>query len=176
MSPVLRVYKISPFFLLTRKKKSWFILRAIPNFSIFCLCSFRSSRTFFNPSSLEKAGHTVLPKDLFSDIFLNRFTSAPHVEERVKIVENECTLGPQSYPSSLRPNLRLSGPGIPCRTGHAQGNTNSVVCIQYELFDQDLQGAGPWSRVAYHLGRAELTSTSPHTSGKTHIYRILVVF
>ena len=47
------------------------------------------------------------------------FTSASCVEERVGIVGNGCTLGPKSYPSSLRPNLRLAGPGIHGQTGLA---------------------------------------------------------
>ena len=50
--------------------------------------------------------------------FKNPFTSSSCVEEWVGIVGNGCTLGPKSYPSSLRPKLRLAGPGIHGQTGH----------------------------------------------------------
>ena len=66
---------------------------------------------------------------------INFFTSALCVEERVGIVGNGCTLGPKSYPSSLRPNLRLAGPGIHGQTGLARSNTGSDTCVQYALPD-----------------------------------------
>ena len=86
------------------------------------------------------------------------FTSASCVEERVGIVRNGCTLGPQSYCSSLRPNLRLAGPGIHRRTGLARGNTDFDVCVRNALPDQGLEGPGSWSRMAHHLGKAKLAS------------------
>ena len=90
-----------------------------------------------------------------------RMSFNPHVEKGY-------TFEPQSYPSSLRLNLRLASPGIHGRTGLAWGNTDSDVCVQYALPNQSLEGAGSWSRMAYHLGRAMLTSSSPpHGSEKT---------
>ena len=70
------------------------------------------------------------------------FTSASCVEERVGVVRNGCILGLKSYPSSLRPNLRLAGPEKHGRTRLDQGNTNSDVCVQYALPDQGVEGAG----------------------------------
>ena len=89
------------------------------------------------------------------------FTSASHVEEHVGIVGNGCTLGPKSYSNSLRPNLCLAGPRIYRRTGLARNNTGSDTCAQYALPDQGPEGAGSWSRMTHHLGRARLTSASP---------------
>ena len=70
--------------------------------------------------------------------------SPEHRAERrgVRLVKNGYTLEPQSYPSSRKPNLRLAGPGIHVRTGHAWGNTDSDVCVQYALPDQGPVGAG----------------------------------
>ena len=100
--------------------------------------------------------------------FHKLFTSASCVEERVGIVGNGYILRPHSYPSSLRPDLRLSGPRIHGRTRLARGNTDSDVCVQYALPDQGPKGAGSWSRMAPYLGRAKLTSASPpHGSGET---------
>ena len=45
--------------------------------------------------------------------------------------------GTETYPSSLRPNLRLGGPGIHGQTGRARSNTGSDTCVQYLLPDQD---------------------------------------
>ena len=64
------------------------------------------------------------------------------VVERVGIVGNGCTLGPKSYPSSLRTNLRLAGPRIHRQTGLARSNTGSDTCDQYALPDQVPEGAG----------------------------------
>ena len=81
---------------------------------------------------------------------------------------NGCTLGLKSYPFSLRPNLRLAGPGIHGQTGLDRSNTGFDTCVQYALPDQGPEGAGSWSRMAHHLGRARLTSTSPpHEPGMT---------
>ena len=55
------------------------------------------------------------------------------VERIVEIVGNGCTLGPQSYPSSLKSNLRSARLGIHGRTRLAQGNTDSDACIQYTI-------------------------------------------
>ena len=59
---------------------------------------------------LLKVTHTFC---CFSSFFCNPwmfFTSASCVEERVGGFRNGFTLGPQSYPSSLRPNLGLAVP------------------------------------------------------------------
>ena len=88
-------------------------------------------------------------------------TSASCVEELVGIVGNGCTLGPKSYLSSLKPNLRLAGPGIHGQTGLARSDTGSDTCVQYALSDQCPEGAGSWSRMAHHLGRARLRSALP---------------
>ena len=69
-------------------------------------------------------------------------TSASCIEERVGIVENGCTLGPKSHPSSRRPNLRLACPGIHGQAGLARSNTVSDTCVQYALPDQGPEGAG----------------------------------
>ena len=78
---------------------------------------------------------------LFVFLSINSFISASCVEERVGIVGNGYTLRPQSYPSSLRPNLRLAGPGMHGRIELARGNTDSDVCVQYALPDQGPEGA-----------------------------------
>ena len=103
--------------------------------AIFCrlvisLCCFTSWSMSFNPSSPGRCLYTL---------FI--FNSASCVEERVGIVGNGYTLGPQSYPSSLRPNLRLDGPGIHGRTGLARDNTDCDVCVQYVLLDQGPEGS-----------------------------------
>ena len=79
---------------------------------------------------------------LFFKLSMNCFTNASCVEERVGVVRNVCTLGPKSYPSSLRPNLPLAGPGIHEETGIARSNTGSNTCVQYALPDQGPEGAG----------------------------------
>ena len=112
------------------------------------------------------------PKSTFLTVFtlesIHLFTSTSRVEERVGIVGNGCTLGLESYPSSLRPNLRLAGPGIHGQTGLARSHTGSDTSLQYALPDQGPEGAGSWSRMAHYLGRARLTSASPpHGPGKT---------
>ena len=145
----------------------WMTLRALANFSIFALCSLRSWRTSFDPSAPVEA-----PKSTFPTVFviksINLFTSASCVEDRVGIVGNGCTLEPKSYPSSLRPNLRLAGPGIHGQTELARSKTGSDTCVQYALPDQGPEGAGSWSQMAHHLGRARLTSASPPRGpGKT---------
>ena len=68
---------------------------------------------------------------------------------------------PKSYPSSLRPNLRLAVPRIYGLTGLTRSNTGSDTCVQYVLPDQGPEVAGSWSRMTHHLGRARLTSASP---------------
>ena len=73
----------------------------------------------FYPSSPERVSHSLLP--FF--IFLKSINILPAcVDERVGIVRNEYTIGPQSQPSSLRLNLGLAG-------------------FQYTLPDQSLEGA-----------------------------------
>ena len=135
----------------------WMTLRALAKFSSFLLCSLRSWRTSFHP----KSHPSPLSPQL---LILNPYifvTSASCVEERVGIVRNGCTLGPESYSSSLKPNLRLAGPGIHGRTWLARTNTSCDTCVQYALPDQGPVGAGSWSRMTHHLGRARLTSASP---------------
>ena len=83
------------------------------------------------------------------------FTNASCVEEWVGIFENGYTLVPHSYPISLRPNLRLAGPGI-----------------------KVLKGLAPYS--AWHTTLAELTSHQPrlligrerHHSGRSTPSRV----
>ena len=99
-------------------------LRALANLSIFSVCSFRSCRTFFHPSALEKAISSLFPKTSFF-VSIDNFTSASCVEERVGIFGNGFTLRPKSYPSSLRPNVYLAGPGIQGQTGLIRSNTGS---------------------------------------------------
>ena len=138
----------------------WMTLRALANISIFLLCSLRSWRTSFHTSAPGEAPKSTFPTVVsFKSISL--FTSASCVEVRVGIVGNGFTLGPKSYPSSLRPNHRLVGPGIYGRTRLARSSTGSDTCVQYALPDQGSEMAGSWSRMAQHLGRARLTSASP---------------
>ena len=145
----------------------WITLRALANFSISSFCSFRSWRTSSHPSAPGEAPKSTFPT-IFSFFSINLFTSASSVEERVEIVGNGCTLGPKSYPSSLRSDLRLAGPGIHGHTGLARGNRGSDTCVQYALPDQGPEGADFWSRMAHHLGGARLTATSPPRGpGKT---------
>ena len=145
----------------------WIMLRALANFSIFSFCSLWSWRTSFHRSAPGEAPKSTFPT-VFKFASINLFTSASCVEERVGIVGNRCTLGPKTYPSSLRPNLRLAGPGILGQTGLARSNTCSDTCVQYALRYQGAEGAGSWSRMAHHLSRARLTSASPpRGSGKT---------
>ena len=108
---------------------SWITLRCKPSLSIFSLCSFRSWWMSFNPSSPERVSHSLFPFFSFWES-INIFTSASCVEERVGIVGNGYTLGPQFCPSSLRPNLRLTGPRIHGWTGLARGNTTSDFCAE----------------------------------------------
>ena len=59
------------------------------------------------------------------------------------------TLGPKSYPSSLRPNLSLAGFGIHGQTGLARSNTGSDTCVQtmvWTVFGHRLRAACsiPW--------------------------------
>ena len=121
----------------------------------------------FNPPSPERVSPSFFPL-FFCFTFISKFTSALCVEQRVGIVGNGYTLGPQPYPSSLRPSIRLAGPGKHGQTGLARSNTGSDTCVQYALPDQGPEGAGSRSRMAHHLGRAKLTLVSPHyISGKT---------
>ena len=141
-------------------------LRALANFSIFSLFSLKNWRTSFHPSASEKAPESTFPT-VFKFKAINLFTSASCVEERVEIVGNGCTLGLKCYPSSLRSNLRLSGPRIHGQTGLARSNTGSDTCIQYVLPDQGLKGAGSWSRMTHHLDKARPTAAShPRGPGK----------
>ena len=145
----------------------WMTLKALDNVSIFSLCSLRSWRTSFYPSAPGEA-----PKSTFLTVFtlesIHLFTSTSRVEERVGIVGNGCTLGQKSYPSSLRPNLRLAGPGIHRQTGLARSHTGSDTYVQCALPDQGPKGAGFWSRMEHYFGRAGLTSASPPRGpGKT---------
>ena len=116
---------------------------------------------------LEKHPSPLSPRFSFF-IPLILFTSASCVEKRVGIIGNECTLGPKSYPISMRPNLRLAGPGIYGQTKLARSNTGSDTRVQYALSDQGPTGAGSRSHMTHHLGRARLTLTSPpRRPGKT---------
>ena len=117
----------------------WMTLRALSNFSIFSFCSFRSWKTSFHPSAPEEASKSSFPIVLLP-VSINLFTSASCVEDRIGIVGTRCTLEPKSYPSSLRPNLRLAG----------RSNTSSDTCVQYALPDQGPEGAGSWSRMGHH--------------------------
>ena len=134
----------------------WMTLRALASFYIFSLCSFRSWMLSFYPSAPEEA-----PKFTFPTVLSVKygFTSVSCVEERVGIVENGCTLGPKSYPSSLRLNLRLAGPGIHRQTGVALSNTGSDTCVQYALPDQGHEGVAP--DPTWHTTSAELESHQP---------------
>ena len=64
------------------------------------------------------------------------------VAESPGLVENGCTLGLKSYPSSLKRKLRLTGPEIHGQTGLARSNIGSDPCVQYSLPDQGPEGAG----------------------------------
>ena len=110
------------------------MLRALANLSIFSFCSFRSWRTSLHPSASGEAPKYTFPI-VFSKVSIKFFTSASYVEERVGIVGNECILGPKSYPSSLRPNLRLDGHRIHGQTGLPRSHTGSDTCVQYALPD-----------------------------------------
>ena len=105
------------------------------------------------------------PKSIFPTFVscksINHFTSALCAEERVGIVENGYNLGSKFYPSFLRPNLRLAGPGIHGQTGYARSKTGSDTCVQYALPDQGPEGAVSWSRITHHFGRDRLTLASP---------------
>ena len=117
------------------------MLRALANLSTFSFCSFCSWRTSFHPLAPGEASKSTFPMlSVFGSI--NLFTSASCVEERVRIAGNGCTLGPKSYPSFLRPNLRLSVPGIYGQTGLARSKTGSDTCVHYALPDQGPKRAG----------------------------------
>ena len=111
------------------------MLRALANLSIFSFCSVGSQWTSFHPSAPEEAPNSIFPT-VFSVKSINNFTSASCVEERVGVVENGCTLGPKSYPNSLRPNFLLADSRIHGQTGLARSNTGSDTCVQYALPDQ----------------------------------------
>ena len=81
--------------------------------------------------------------------------------EAGRIVGNGHTLGPKSYPISLRLNIRSAGPEIHGQTGLARSNSGSDTCVRYALLDQVPEGAGSRSHMAHRLGRARLTSASP---------------
>ena len=108
----------------------WITLRNLANLSIFSICFFRSWRTSFHSSAPEEAIHSTFPKTSLSLLLsMKHFTSASCVEERVGIVGNGCTLGPKTYPSFLRPNLRLASPGIHGKTRLSRSNTGSDTCV-----------------------------------------------
>ena len=89
---------------------------------------------------------------------------------RFGIVKNGCTLGPKSYPSSVKPELRLAGTRIHAQTGLARSNTGFNTCVQYALPDQGPEGAGSSSCMAHYLGRARLKAAlHPHGPGKTPV-------
>ena len=116
----------------------WMTLRALANFSIFSLCFLWSWGTFFHLTAPGEAPKSTFPTVL-SIKSINLFTSASCVEERVGIVENWCTFGLKSYPSSLRTKLRLAGPGIHGQTGLVRSNTGSNTCVRYALSDQGIE-------------------------------------
>ena len=94
----------------------------------------------FHPPAPEQAAKLTFPRVfIFKSIIF--FTSGSCVEERVRIVGNGCTLGPKSYPSSLRPKLCLVRSGIHGQTGFARSDTGSDTCVQYALPDQGPEGA-----------------------------------
>ena len=95
----------------------------------------------FHPSAPEEVSKSDF-LTFFTLRSINSFTSESYVEERVGIVDNGCTLGPKSHPSSLRPSLRLAGPGIHGQTRVARSNTGSDTCVQYALPDRGPEGAG----------------------------------
>ena len=119
---------------------------AVPSFSIFSLCCFRRWRRTLHPPAPKGASISLFPL-LFVKLSINRFTSASCVERRVGVVRNGCTLGPKSYPSSRRPNLRLADSRIHGQIGLAWSNTGSDTCVQYALLDQSPEGTGSWSRM-----------------------------
>ena len=123
---------------------SWITFRAMPNLSIFSLCSFRSWRMSFNLPYSERATHFLFLVGIFC-LSISQFTSESCVKERVRIVRKGCTLGPQSYPCSLKHNLCLAGPEIHGRTGLVSDNTDSDACLQHALPDLGLEGASSWS-------------------------------
>ena len=116
--------------------------------------------TFFYSSASDEA-----PKSDFATVILfksiKNSTSASCAEERVGTAGNRCTLGPKSYPSSLRPNLHLAGPGIHGQAGLARSNTGSDSCAQYALPDQGPEAAGFCS--ACHTTLTELGSQQSAT-------------
>ena len=92
---------------------------------------------------------------------INCYTSASCVRERVDIVENGCTLGPPSYPSSLGPNHRLSGPGKRTdRTRSSQRRLRHLGPI-HTTRSRSRRGWLLIPHANHHLGRARLTSASP---------------
>ena len=106
---------------------SWITLRAKPNMFIFSTLHLSGAGGCLSIPNLPKESHTLYSPYIF--FFINNFTGVSCVEKRVRIVGNGYTPRPQSYPSSLRPNLCLTGPGIHGPTGLARGNTDSDVCV-----------------------------------------------
>ena len=94
--------------------------------------------------------HSLFHKFFFT-FSINKFTSALGVEEQVRVVGYGYNLGPQSYLSSLRPNLRLASPRIHGWIRLVRGNTDYDVCIQYALLDQGSEGAYSWFRMGLLL-------------------------
>ena len=84
--------------------------------------------------------------DLCNVSMFSMLTSASCVEGRAEIAKNGYTLGPQSYPSSLGPSLRLTGPGKHERTGLARSTAVSDPCSHHALPDQGPKGLAPGSR------------------------------
>ena len=118
----------------------WMTLRALANFSIFSFCFFRCWRMSFHPSAPGEVPQSTFPT-VFNFKSIDLFIS--------------------TYSSSLRPTLRLAGPGIHRQTGLARSNTGSDICVQYALPDQGPKRSGSWYHMAHHVGRARLTSASP---------------
>ena len=118
--------------------------------------------------------HPPAPKDasislcqlLLFKFSINHITSASCVEERVRIVKNGCTLRPKSYPSSLRTNLRLAGPGIHGQSRIARSNTGSDTCVQYEALPVGCHtGTIVWTVLGHRLRRlCSVPEEIPYTS------------
>ena len=73
----------------------------------------------------------------------NLFSSAACAGGWAEIVGNGYTRGWLSYPSSLRPNSRLTSLGIRGRTWPAPNNVDSDFSVQCTLSDHGLKGLVP---------------------------------
>ena len=133
--------------------------------------SLRSWRTSFHPSAL---GWTQVHSPHRFQLWIHKFVHQRIVRLYARSVGADRNSWervyprPKSYSSSLRPNLRLAGPGIHGQIRLAWSNTGSDTCVQYALPDQGPEGACSWSHMAHHLGWGRLTLASPPRGpGKT---------